>query len=145
MKKGNTKRAKKRSAKSADVPTSAKRVRLLRKAMPDVEAVTEEMRRHAAEWVAAIRARIMALSAEVNRVLQQTKRGTVLGRVLDPWRLSEVGEKLDGAECSIAALDVEGYDMPIPGLLAKLSYFCELFPHAVDGAKLLGEQTGDEP
>lgn len=142
MKKSNGKAGRGRAphervATTAEVRRLKARAKLLRAAVPQAIAAGEELRQHAAAWAAAIRMRLTVLSAEVNRVLHASQPGTVLSYVIDASRLSALAMHLDQADCEGAALRVDNYDMPIPGLLVMRDYVCtKLFPLAEEGAKI---------
>lgn len=97
-------------------------------------AAEDELRRHAAEWVAVIRVRITALALEVQRVNAKCQEGSLLARVINPRRLSEVAVGLSDTDSAASGLDIAGVDMPIPDLLGMQQYLTtKLFPLAAEG------------
>lgn len=120
---------------------SGARFRLMKKALPDAVAAEEELREHVAKWAAALRLKISTLAAEVNNVLQAAKPGTVLGRVLDAARLSDVAVDLDEADCAACNLIVAGFDVPLPALLTMVKVVQNRHPLAAEGAKLFAEPS----
>ena len=83
-----------------------------------VTAAEHELRRHAAEWVGAIRTLIKSLVCEVEAVSEAAKEGTLLARVLDPTTLNDVYIALDEADTAALSLNAIGYELPVPNLLA---------------------------
>jgi len=95
------------------------------------QAAEAELRRHAAEWVSAIRNRVAALAQEVSAVASAAKPGTVLARVLDEDDLKELHTELHSADLTALQLTVIGTDLPIPDLLAMQRHICgAMFPLA---------------
>ncbi len=77
-----------------------------------------ELRQHAAEWVSSIRATILALTCEIEAVSEAAAEGTLLSRVLRQSTLNDIAFSLDEADTTALALNVIGYELPVPNLLA---------------------------
>ncbi|VTR97859.1 unnamed protein product [Gemmata massiliana] len=95
-----------------------------------------ELRRHVAEWVGAIRTLIMQLHYEVSRVHDAAKDGTMLARLIDTTALNNVYIELYDADCASGNLTVEGYEFSVPDLLAARDRICAQLPAlAIAGTK----------
>jgi hypothetical protein len=132
-------RAKRKRPKVAKQGPTSDLAKLMMQSVPDLHAAEAQLRRHVGEWLCAVRSHITALSEQVRRVTDAAKPGTVLGRLIDAEKLNGLYVKLFDADCAAAGLDVLGYDLQIPDLLAMRDFMCRRYPLAADGARLFAE------